>query len=123
MNKSGDRYPRRGEIWWTRFPTDPPEKGRRPVVVVSTDGRNLHPRADTVLVIPLSTSIHKAGPAQLLLKSGETGLREDSLARADGISTVSRSDLSEPVSGSRTVSNAQICRLAGLVKLAMGCSE
>lgn len=123
MSGDGERYPRRGEIWWTRFPTDPPEKGRRPVIVVSTDGRNLHPRANTVLVIPLSTSIHKAGPAQLLLRAGETGLREDSLARAESISTVSRANLSEPLKGSRTMSNTQICRLAGLVKLAMGCPE
>lgn len=117
------RYPLRGEIWWTRFPTDPPDKGRRPVIVVSTDGRNCHPRANTVLVIPLSTSIHKPGPAHLPLKAGETGLREDSVALAESICTVKRVELDAPVQGCRALSNHQICRLAGLVRLAMGCVE
>jgi mRNA-degrading endonuclease toxin of MazEF toxin-antitoxin module len=115
--------PLRGQIWWTRFPTDPPEKGRRPVIVVSANGRNQHPRANTVLVIPLSTSVHKSGPTHVLLHSGETGLREDCIARAEDISVVKREDLGTPVHGHRSVTNAQICRLATLVKIAMGCVE
>lgn len=115
------RYPLRGEIWWTQFPTDPPDKGRRPVIVVSIDGRNCHPRANTVLVIPLSTSIHKPSPTHLLLRAGETGLREDSVAMADGICTVSRAQLAEPVQGHRPLTSRQICTLASLVRLAMGC--
>jgi mRNA-degrading endonuclease toxin of MazEF toxin-antitoxin module len=117
------RYPLRGEIWWTNFPTDPPEKGHRPVVIVSADGRNSQPRANTVLVIPLTTSIHKSRPADLFLQSGETGLREDSAAQADNISTVRKSQLVEPVSGHRRLTHTQICRLAGLVRVAMGCVE
>jgi len=117
------RYPLRGEIWWTRFPTDPTDKGRRPVVVVSTDGRNCQPRSNTVLVIPLSTSIHKSRPADLLLRAGETGLRADSVAQADNISTVNRLDLDEPVQGHRALTDRQICRLAGLVQVAMGCVD
>jgi len=115
------RYPRRGEIWWTHFPTDPPDKSLRPVIVVSSDGRNCHPRSNTVLVIPLSTSVHIAGVAHLHLKAGETGLREDSVAKAESICTVKRADLSEPVAGHRPVTHTQICRLASLVKVAMGC--
>jgi mRNA-degrading endonuclease toxin of MazEF toxin-antitoxin module len=74
-------------------------------------------------VIPLSTSIHKSGPAQLFLSAGETGLRADCVAKADSICTVNRSDMGEPVAGYRPLTNAQICRLAGLVRLAMGCVE
>jgi mRNA-degrading endonuclease toxin of MazEF toxin-antitoxin module len=67
--------PLRGEIWFVQLPADPPEKGRRPVVIVSLDARNRHERADTVLVIPLSTSIHKADhPTHQFLSAGETGL-------------------------------------------------
>jgi len=117
------RYPLRGEIWWTHFPTDPPEKGRRPVIIVSVDGRNSNPRANTVLVIPLSTSIHNSRPADLLLRAGETGLRADSVAQADNICTVKRTQLDEPVQGHRPLTNTQICRLAGLVRLAMGCVD
>jgi mRNA-degrading endonuclease toxin of MazEF toxin-antitoxin module len=76
-----------------------------------------------VLVVPLSTSIHKSRPADLLLRSGETGLREDSVAQADNICTVRRSELDAPVAGHRPITNAQICRLANLVRLAMACVE
>ncbi len=123
MTPQAIRYPQRGEIWWTRFPTDPPDKGRRPVIVVSTDWRNLHPRANTVLVIPLSTSILKSGSTHLLLRTGETGLREDSIAKAEDICTVRRVDLDEPIQGHRPLTHTQICRLAALVNLAMGCVE
>jgi len=116
-------YPRRGEMWWTHFPTDPPDKGRRPVIVVSRDERNAHPRANTVLVIPLSTSIQKCGPTHLLLRTGETGLREECVAKAEDICTLRRADLSGPVAGHRPVTHTQICRLAALVKLAIGCVE
>lgn len=123
MTPTSARYPLRGEIWWTHFPTDPTDKSRRPVVVVSVDGRNCHPRSNTVLVIPLSTSIHNSRPADLLLRAGETGLREDSVAQADNICTVKRAELAEPVQGHRPLTDTQICRLAGLVRLAMGCVE
>ncbi len=117
------RSPVRGEIWWTRFPTDPPDKGRRPVIIVSPNARNSHPRANTLLAIPLSTSVQKLGPAHLLLRAGETGLRADSAAQADNICVLLRDHLDEPIAGHRPLTNAQICRLAGLVKIAMGCVE
>ena len=115
------RLPRRGEIWWTNFPADPPDKGKRPVIIVSPDGRNQHPRATSVLVIPLSTSIQRLGPAHLLLRAGETGLAADSAAQADSISAVRRESLSEPRPTQRTLTNTKICQLATLVRTAMGC--
>ena len=42
---TAQRFPQRGEIWWTNFHTDPPEKGRRPVIIVSPNARNQHARA------------------------------------------------------------------------------
>jgi mRNA-degrading endonuclease toxin of MazEF toxin-antitoxin module len=123
MTPSPARFPLQGEIWWTHFPTDPPDKGRRPVIIVSVDGRNCQPRANTVLVIPLSTSIQKFRPADLLLRAGETGLREDSVAQADNISTVRKDQLVEPGAGQRALTHSQVCRLAGLVRVGMGCVE
>src|SRR5215469_14303750 len=114
------RLPSRGEIWWTNMPPDPPEKGRRPVIIVSPDGRNQHPRANTLLVIPLSTSIHLPRPFHVLLRMGETGLGVDSVAQPDNITTVRRESLTEPSPGQRRLSNTRICELAGLVRSAMG---
>ena len=122
MSARAIRAPQRGEIWWTHFHTDTPGKNR-PAVIVSQDARNAHPRADTVLAVPLSTSIQKLGPWHLLLRAGETGLREDSVAWAENLSAVSKDQLVEPIAGHRPLTNTQICRLAGLVRLAMGCLE
>src|ERR1700674_4444563 len=118
----GKRVAVRGEIWFVQLPTDPPEKGRRPVVIVSLDARNRHERADTVLVIPLSTSIHKADhPTHLFLAAGETGLSEDSIARAEDVAVVRKTNLVEPRSGLRVMSHRRICELSEMVKIAMGC--
>jgi mRNA-degrading endonuclease toxin of MazEF toxin-antitoxin module len=116
------RSPLRGEIWWAHFATDEPGKNR-PAVIVSTNARNSHPRAETVLAIPLSTSVTKLGPWHLLLRAGETGLREDSVAWAENIGAINKDQLKEPVQGHRPLTNFQICRLASLVRLAMGCVE
>ena len=114
--------PSRGQIVFVALPQDPPGKGPRPAIVVSLDGRNRHPRAHSVLVIPLSTSIHKADyAAHLLLSAGETGLSEDSIARAEDVTVVLKAALSQPRSPLRTVTNRRICELAEKVKFAMGC--
>ena len=116
------KSPLRGEIWFVQLPVDPPEKGRRPVVIVSLDARNRHERADTVLVIPLSTSIHRADhPTHIFLAAGETGLSEDSIARAEDVTVVRKAHLVEPRSSLRSMSHRRICELAEMVKIAMGC--
>lgn len=116
------RPPVRGEIWFVAFPVDPPGKGLRPVVIVSLDARNRHERANTVLVIPLSTSIHKADhPTHLFLSAGELGLAEDSIARAEDITVVRKTTLVEPRTRLRTLSHRRVCELSEMVRIAMGC--
>jgi mRNA-degrading endonuclease toxin of MazEF toxin-antitoxin module len=122
MTPPYDRLPLRGEIWWVHFAFDSPGKNR-PAVIVSIDARNRHPRATTVLAIPLSRSTHKPALTHLLLKAGETGLREDSVAWAENIATITRDQLVGKVEGHRLVSHTRICQLSQLVKLAMGCIE
>jgi mRNA-degrading endonuclease toxin of MazEF toxin-antitoxin module len=76
-----------------------------------------------VLAIPLSTFIQRLGPWHLLLRAGETGLGEDSVAWAENIAPIGKDQLLEPVSGHRALGDAQIYRLAELVRVAMGCVE
>jgi mRNA-degrading endonuclease toxin of MazEF toxin-antitoxin module len=117
-----DRFPLRGEIWYTNIPTDPPDKGRRPVVIVSTNARNGHVRANTVLVVPLSTSIHRSDVAtHLSLEPGETGLAERTVAKAEDITVISKRSLQPPRQQLRNLTNLQICKLATLVAVAMAC--
>ena len=115
------RVPTRGEIWFVALQTDPPGKGVRPVIVVSAEPRNRNERADTVLVVPLSTSVHKLAPTHVLLSSGETGLPADSAARADSVTTVRKVDLIEPRTGLRRLSHSRICQLADAVRIALDC--
>ena len=115
------RRPLRGEIWFVQLPVDPPEKGRRPVVIVSLDARNRHERADTVLVVPLTTSIHKDFPTHVFLSAGETGLQANSAARAEDVTVVRKQNLLEPRGRLRQLSNTRICEVAAKVGLAMGC--
>ena len=115
------RAPLRGEIWFVQLHTDPPEKSRRPVVIVSLDSRNRHERASTVLVVPLTTSIHKDAPTHVFLPAGETGLPADSAARAEDITVVRKQSLIEPLGHLRQLSNRRVCELAAKVSIAMGC--
>jgi mRNA-degrading endonuclease toxin of MazEF toxin-antitoxin module len=90
------------------------------VVVVSTDHRNAHPRADTILVVPLSTSVTKDIATHIYLSPGETGL-EQSVLKAEDIAVVPKSALREPRQTLRSLSNSRICQLVEKIKFAMGC--
>ena len=114
--------PLRGEIWFTKLPTDPPDKGKRPVVIVSVNARNNHPHASSVLVVPLSTSVHRdETPTHLVLEPGQTGLRERAVARAENISAVWKAELEAPRERLRPLSSHQVCELARKVEIAIGC--
>jgi mRNA-degrading endonuclease toxin of MazEF toxin-antitoxin module len=114
------RTPRRGEIWYIKLPTDPPDKAPRPVVVVSLDARNQHPRADTVLVAPLTGSVEKEFDTHIRLSPGETGLHPSSV-RAEDVTVVRKEVLIEPGTPLRTLTHTRICQIADAVRIAMGC--
>ena len=116
------RSPRRGEIWYVKLPTDPPEKAPRPVVIVSLDARNQHPRADTVLVAPLTGSVEKEFATHIPLSPGETGLHPSSI-RAEDLTVVRKQSLIEPKATLRTLSNTRVCQIADAVRIAMGCPQ
>ena len=115
-----NRYPLRGEVWFVKLPTDPPDKPPRPVVVVSTDDRNRHPRATTVLVAPLSGSIEREVVTHIPLTPGETGLHP-SVVRCEDLTVVRKEILIEPKQPLRRLSHSRICQIADGVKIAMGC--
>jgi mRNA-degrading endonuclease toxin of MazEF toxin-antitoxin module len=114
--------PYRGEIWFAKMPTDPPEKGPRPVIVVSVDSRNRHERADTILVIPLTTTLRES-ETHLRLEPGETGFSESCAARAEDVAVISKKSLLAPRHQLRRLSHQRICELASLVRIAMGCFD
>lgn len=101
-----------------RMPTDPPDKGPRYVIIVSTNAQNHHPRANTVLVVPLSTSL--TDNACLQLSPGETGLGETSQIWERGISAVSKNAIRPPRNALRKLSHGTIRKIAKCVLGAMG---
>lgn len=112
---------RRGEIRWARMPTDPPGKGPRPVLIVSPEARNRHPRAHTILVVPFTSSIHRLSPWHVVLSAGETGLPEDSALTVENITAILKGEVLPAGQPPRVLSHAKICALAELVRAAMGC--
>ena len=118
MSNHQPPQPRRGEIWFVRMPSDPSDKGARPVVV-SLDARNQHPRASTVLVVPLSTTL-RVLDTHVRLEPGETGLAVASEAQAENITTVRKESLVPSRSRLRPISAARLRQTARCVMLAMG---
>jgi mRNA-degrading endonuclease toxin of MazEF toxin-antitoxin module len=116
------RSPQRGEIWFVKLPTDPPEKNDRPVVVVSIEARNAHERATTVLVVPLSTTPARL-PTHISLAPGETGLSEPSTIQAENITSVRKTSLREPSQRLRRLSESVIEKIARGVQMAMGFTD
>lgn len=111
--------PRRGEIWFIRLASDPPDKGPRPIVIVSPDGRNQHPRATSVLAVPLSTTLSEH-PWHVRLSTGDTGLEEASEARGENITVVVKKALIPAKVGLRTLNAATLRRIAAAVVRGMG---
>jgi mRNA-degrading endonuclease toxin of MazEF toxin-antitoxin module len=120
MGAAGPRLPqpRRGQIWFVNFPSDPPGKRARPVLIVSSDGRNTHPHASTVLVVPFSTTLTGI-PAHLRLAPGETGLAEISELQPENVTTI-RKEILQPAPGTRMLAERILRVVARNVVFAMG---
>lgn len=93
---------RRGDIYVADL--DPARPGeadkRRPVLVVSNDGANqaveLHARG-VVTVVPLTSSVQRVLPFQVLLKRKDTGLRADSKAQVEQVRALAHARLGRRV--------------------------
>lgn len=114
------RTPLRGEIWYVKLPTDPPDKAPRPVIIVSLDARNRHPGASTILVAPLTGSVERDFITHIKLSPGETGLHASSI-RCEDLTVVRKDFLIEPKSPLRTLSSTRVCQIADAARIAMGC--
>lgn len=88
---------KRGEIYWVNLdPTIGSEMRKtRPALVVSNDVNNLH--AQTVTVLPLTTSVEKVYPFEVRLEAGVYGNKEAAKVKANQIRTVDKRRLSKLV--------------------------
>lgn len=74
--------PRRGELWWC----EPPEIGRRPVVVLSRDVAI--PRLRRTLIAPCTTTI-RGLPSEVILEPGVDPIGRRSAVNLDSVESVS----------------------------------
>jgi mRNA interferase MazF len=90
---------RRGEIYFASLdPTQGSEVPKtRPVVVVSNNAANQ--AAAVVTVVPLSSSVERVYPFEVLLPRERTGLTKDSKAMAQQVCTLDKSRLNARPAG------------------------
>ncbi len=74
--------PMRGELWWC----EPPQIGRRPVVVLSRDAAI--PRLRRAIVAPCTTTI-RGLPSEVVLEPGEDPVGRRSAVNLDSVESVS----------------------------------
>jgi mRNA interferase MazF len=87
--------PSRGEIWNGDLdPTRGREQaGKRPLLVISTDGFN-HGPAELVVILPITTK-DKRIPWHYAVKAGEGGLTRNSFIMCEAVRCVARERLSK----------------------------
>lgn len=90
---------KRGEIYYADLsPTLGAEiNKKRPVLIVSCDANNR--AAETVTILPITSSTTRIYPFEVFLKPQESGLPKPSKAQAQQIRTISKERISGKVQG------------------------
>lgn len=103
--------PHRGEVWWC----EPPEIGRRPVVVLSRD--TVIPRLRRVLVAPCTTTI-RALPSEVVLEPGDDPIPRRCVANLDSVESVSVAMLTKRIG---TLSGQRMHLICAALAMATDC--
>ncbi len=88
-------------------------------MIVSLEARNQNDKADTVLVVPFTTTL-KDVPTHVQLEAGETGLSQKCALAAENITVVRKESLIPSRTPLKTLSEARLHQIARRVLLAMG---
>jgi len=92
---------KRGDLYWADLKprSGSEQQGRRPVVIVSSDGFNDVASWRSIIVVPVTTSSRQAGrgPTTVSLAVAGSGLSQDSIAICHQITTLDRSKIQTPI--------------------------
>jgi mRNA interferase MazF len=102
-------FPRRGEVYWVRLDQ------RRPALVISADALNRH--ALDVCVVPMNTIQRTLFSLRVHVKPSEGGLRRDSWAKCDQVTTLEKGTLLYPPLG--RLSDDTLRAIEHAIKLAL----
>jgi mRNA interferase MazF len=89
---SSPSFPKVGEVFWVNIPNQPNDPHQpRTAIVISPNGRNKS--CNDIMVIPTTSSAKfKQHPlVHVSIPAGEGGLKSDSIARCDQVTTVDKS--------------------------------
>ena len=88
---------KRRDIYWVKLdPTEGSEIGKtRPAVVISNDINN--ELADTITVLPVTSSVGKVYPFEVFLKKGTGNITGDSKVKANQIRTIDKKRIKERI--------------------------
>ena len=105
---------KRGDVYWVKLdPIEGSEIGKtRPAVVISNDINNEF--ADTVTVLPVTSSVGKVYPFEVFMKKGIANITSDSKVKANQIRTVDRNRLRERIG---TIPDAILREIEKAVKI------
>src|SRR6478735_6738844 len=103
--------PRRGEVWWC----EPPEIGRRPVVVLSRDAAI--PRLRRALIAPCTTTIRGLA-SEVVMEPGDDPVPRRSAVNLDSVESVSVAVLVERIG---RVSEARMREICAALEVATDC--
>jgi mRNA interferase MazF len=95
--------PQRGELWWC----EPPEIGRRPVVVLSRDAAI--PRLGRALIAPCTTTVRSLW-SEVILEPGDDPIDRRSAVNLDSIESVSIGVLVERIGALSGERMREICK-------------
>ena len=92
---------KRGEVYIANMEprSGSEQRGKRPVIVVSSNAFNKVAGWRSVIVVPVTTSRTQAkrGPTGILLPAGSAGLSKDSTALCHQVTTLDRRKLSKKI--------------------------
>ncbi len=103
--------PKRGELWWC----EPPDIGRRPVVVLSRDAAI--PRLRRALIAPCTTTV-RGLPSEVVLEPGDDPIGRRSAVNLDSVESVSIAFLVERIG---TLSGARMRQICSALEVATDC--
>ncbi len=103
--------PLRGELWWC----EPPEIGRRPVVILSRDATI--PRLRRALIAPCTTTIRGLA-SEVLLEPGEDPVIRRTAVNLDSVESVSVGVLIDRIG---RLSDSRIQEICAALAIAVDC--
>jgi mRNA interferase MazF len=103
--------PLRGELWWC----EPPEIGRRPVVVLSRDAAI--PRLRRAVIAPCTTTIRGIA-SEVILEPGDDPVRRRTAVNLDSIESVSVGVLTDRIG---RLSDGRMVEICSALAVAVDC--